>query len=196
MVLGVASLADHTNPARRGTGLFWILLGVAFALGDVLPAWVTGVIVIGMVVIDGLGGVRAAKDYGMPTSEERMQTSSRLGWRIFVPVLMIPVVTYAASLVRWGTEVDLTRVVFVRPRLFVDPRCVRGARIDTRAGDGARGRRKAACRRHRRCRDSPSAPCLVRHTLHSGWCRHGHRAHCGHADSHRQLVRRRYSCVP
>jgi uncharacterized membrane protein len=111
-VLGGATLADRNSPARAGTGLFWILLGVAFAFGGVLPAWVTGAIVIAMVVIDGLGAVQPAKAYGT-TDADRARTSMRLGWRIFVPVLMIPALTYSASLVPWGEAVDLNRIVFV-----------------------------------------------------------------------------------
>jgi uncharacterized membrane protein len=112
VLLGVARLADRNSPARVGTALFWILLGVAFAFGGVLPAWATGAIVIAMVVIDGLGSVQPANTYGT-TDANRARTAMRLGWRIFVPVLMIPALTYSASLVPWGQAVDLNRIVFV-----------------------------------------------------------------------------------
>src|SRR4051812_49072657 len=112
VVLGVCGLADRANPARVGTGLFWILLGGAFALGSVLPAWVTGVVVIALVAIDGLGLVRQGA-YGEPSHEEKVAAADRLGWRLFVPVLMIPLVTYGLSLAPWGAGVDPNRLVYV-----------------------------------------------------------------------------------
>jgi len=112
LVIGAFTFADRANPARVGTGLFWVLLGLAFALGGVLPSWVTGLLVVGMVVIDGLGLVRKGA-YGEASHEERVRAADRFGWRIFLPVLMIPTLTYAASLVPWGPGVDPSRVVFV-----------------------------------------------------------------------------------
>jgi uncharacterized membrane protein len=111
-VIGGFSFADRANPRRVWTGLFWILLGAAFAFGGVLPSWVTGTIVIAMVAIDGFGGVRQGA-YGEPPHEERIRSADRFGWRIFLPVLMIPALTIGVSLLPWGAGVDPTRVVFV-----------------------------------------------------------------------------------
>jgi uncharacterized membrane protein len=44
---------------------------------------------------------------------EQIRRADRLGWRILIPVLMIPALTYAASLVPWGPGVSGDRVVFV-----------------------------------------------------------------------------------
>lgn len=112
VIFAVFTFADRSNPARIGTGLFWLLLGIAFALGGVLPAWATGTIVIALAVIDGLGKVRHG-GYGDSTPEERVRAADRLGWRIFVPVLMIPAVTYGASLAFAGQGIEPNRLVFV-----------------------------------------------------------------------------------
>ena len=112
MVFAGFTFADLGNPSRLGTGLFWMLLGITFAFGSVVPAWVTGTLVIGMVVIDGLGLMRSG-DYSEPTHIERVRHADRFGWRIFVPVLVTPLLTYAASLVPWGPGVSGDRVVFV-----------------------------------------------------------------------------------
>ncbi len=112
IVLGVFTFGDHANPRRLGTGLFWVLLGLAFALGGVLPAWATGLLVLGMVAIDGLG-LMGQGAYGEATPDERVRSADRFGWRIMVPVLLIPGLTYAASLVPWGPGVSGDRVVFV-----------------------------------------------------------------------------------
>lgn len=112
MILGAFTFVDRANPRRFGTGLFWVLLGVAFAFGGVLPAWATGALVIAMVAIDGLGAMGQGR-YGESSAAEREVRADQLGWRIFLPVLIIPALTYAASLVPWGTGVSGDRVVFV-----------------------------------------------------------------------------------
>ena len=111
-VIGGFTFADRANPARVGTGMFWVLLGAAFAFGGWLPAWATGCLVIAMVAIDGFGRVRHGA-YDEASHEERVRAADRFGWRIFLPVLMIPTLTYASSLVPWAPGVDPNRVVFV-----------------------------------------------------------------------------------
>ena len=112
LIFAGLTFADRTSPSRVGTGIFWGLLGLSFALGGVLPAWATGLLVIGMVLVDGLGLVQhgAAPE---PTRETKDGNGNSFGWKIFIPVLMIPAVTYAASLVPWGQGVSADRVVFV-----------------------------------------------------------------------------------
>jgi uncharacterized membrane protein len=113
-VFGGFTFADRKNPARIGTGCFWILLGASFALGSVLPAWANGALVIAMVALDGFGRVRASVAPGEDAaSRDRVRTTPRLGRRIFLPVLLIPALTYAWSLVPWGEGADPNRVVFV-----------------------------------------------------------------------------------
>jgi len=114
-VFGGFTFADRRNPARIGTGCFWILLGASFAFGSVLPAWANGALVIAMVAIDGFGRVRAsaASTADAAPREVRVRPAHRLGRRIFIPVLMIPALTYASSLIPWGKSVDPNRVVFV-----------------------------------------------------------------------------------
>ena len=112
LVFGGYSFADRTNPSRLGTGIFWCLLGLSFALGSVLPAWATGGMVVGMAVVDGLGLVRHGAHRETPP-EETVRAADRFGWKIFLPVLMIPALTYLPSLLPWGTGVSADRVVFV-----------------------------------------------------------------------------------
>ena len=106
------TFADRSNASRVGTGLFWALLGAAFAFGGILPAWVTGALVIGMVVVDGLG-LMGQGAHGEASREEQVRRADRLGWRILLPVLTIPALTYSLSLVPWGEGVGGDRVVFV-----------------------------------------------------------------------------------
>ncbi len=51
------TLNDRSHTRRVGSALFWAVLGVIFALGGVMPHWVTGLLVLLLVVLDGAGQV-------------------------------------------------------------------------------------------------------------------------------------------
>jgi uncharacterized membrane protein len=112
LVFAGFTIADRTNPRRLWTGLFWGLFGLTFALGGVLPAWGTGVLVVLMVIIDGLGWVQHGV-HQQAAPEEQARRANRFGWKIFIPVLMIPAVTYAASLMPWNEDISADRIIFV-----------------------------------------------------------------------------------
>jgi uncharacterized membrane protein len=133
IVIACFSARDRTNPARYGTALFWLLLGVVFALGSVLPFWVTGVLVLALVALDGLGLVRQGKPAGPPLEEKR-RSADRLGYLLFVPVLTIPALTalaYAAARFLAPT-LEPNRVLYVSLGLSAIPAAA-GALAITRA---------------------------------------------------------------
>lgn len=109
--IAALSFVDRANPSRLGTGAFWLLLAVTFALGSVMPAWLTGTLVLAMVALDGLGLVRHG-DYREPPHSERAASAARLGNRILLPVLAIPLLTYGASLALAPLALDANRVVY------------------------------------------------------------------------------------
>jgi uncharacterized membrane protein len=94
---------DRSNPRRVGSGLFWLTLGVIFALGGVMPHWLTGLLALFMVALDGFGQVGRGSETTDPTDgEARAERARALGNRIFIPALAIPVVTFAFALIfRW-----------------------------------------------------------------------------------------------
>ena len=112
MLFAGFTAADRGNPARLGTALFWLVLGVIFALGSYLPAWLTGVLVIVLVVLDGLGQVRQGT-YGEARPAERAASAERHGFVLFVPVLLIPALTYAATQIFQGPGYAPNGVLYV-----------------------------------------------------------------------------------
>ncbi|KGT90401.1 membrane protein [Erwinia typographi] len=100
LVVAVMSWRDKANPRRITTGLFWALYGLVFFVGDWTVAlvgahslhMVTGAMVVVMALIAGLGGVKLGS-YHQRTSEQREESAKRLGNRLFLPALAIPVVT-------------------------------------------------------------------------------------------------------
>ncbi len=109
LVVAILSWRDSANPRRFTTGLFWALYGLVFLVGD----WTTqmmsslmgsdaagtrmlhitiGVIVVLMALIAGFGGVRLGR-YHQRSDEEKQASAGRLGNKLFLPALAIPVVT-------------------------------------------------------------------------------------------------------
>jgi uncharacterized membrane protein len=97
LIFAVMTFRDRKNPRRHSSGAFWLLLAIAFALGSLLPHWLTGLLVLAMVAIDGLGRVGRG-DYHEATKEQQAHQAKRLRNRIFWPVISIPVVCFAFAL--------------------------------------------------------------------------------------------------
>jgi uncharacterized membrane protein len=116
---------DRANKRRRSSGSFWLILGTIFVFGSFLPFWVTGLLVLAMVGIDGTGGVSRGY-YNESSKAEQTEHARRIGGRIFMPVLLIPIVTFGFALafraVSWVvpagylqelTHLDATRAALV-----------------------------------------------------------------------------------
>jgi uncharacterized membrane protein len=114
-IFAVMTFADRGNPRRIGSGLFWLILGATFIFGGVLPHWVTGLLVLAMVAIDGLGRVTRGSSPEATAAEQRAE-AQRLGDKIFLPVLTIALVTFAmaasAVVLKWfGGDVNRAALV-------------------------------------------------------------------------------------
>ncbi len=96
-VIGGIIVSDRAHPKRFLAGGFWIVCGVIFLAGDRLPADIVGVLVILMAVVAGIGGVTRAKPQMRP-EEARRASALRLGNKLFMPALTIPLVTVIGTL--------------------------------------------------------------------------------------------------
>ena len=97
-VFSCLNLRDRTNPSRVGTALFWFILGVIFAFGGTLPTWVTGLLVLSLVAIDGAGRVGRGVSDDVTKSGQIQAKLTSLGNKIFLPALFIPLVTFAFAI--------------------------------------------------------------------------------------------------
>jgi uncharacterized membrane protein len=93
----VMTFRDRANKRRRSSGSFWLILGTIFVFGSFLPSWLVGLLVLAMVSIDGTGGVSRG-NYNENSKGEQTAHARRLGGRIFIPVLLIPIVTFGFAL--------------------------------------------------------------------------------------------------
>lgn len=108
LVFALFAGRDETNPRRIGSSLFWLILGAIFILGGLLPHWVTGLLVLVLVGLDGAG--RVGRGQRVEAAEQR---AIPRGAKIFWPVLAIPVVTLAVALIFRGAGMDPNRGALV-----------------------------------------------------------------------------------
>ncbi|WNN45633.1 MULTISPECIES: DUF979 domain-containing protein [Winslowiella] len=114
LIVAIMSWRDKANPRRLTTGLFWGLYGLVFLIGDWAYSlmnqfagsaaegqrWLNitvGVLVVIMALVAGLGGVKLGR-YHQRTDEQRKESASRLGNKLFLPALSIPIVTVVGVL--------------------------------------------------------------------------------------------------
>src|SRR5882757_401243 len=102
-IFALLNMNDRSNRHRLGTALFWFLLGLIFLTGSILPYWLTGILVLVMVGIDGAGQVGRSKGSEEVTSSGQVkQKECTLGNKIFLVVLLIPIITLGFALAfRW-----------------------------------------------------------------------------------------------
>jgi uncharacterized membrane protein len=103
LIFAALTLADRGNPHRVTSAIFWLILASIFALGGVMPHWLTGLLVLAMVAIDGAGRISRGSR-AEPSKQEQVTQARRLSHKIFLPVLAIPVTTFAVALVALAAE--------------------------------------------------------------------------------------------
>lgn len=96
-VTAVMTVLDQSNPKRFTSALFWAVYAIIFLAGDVLPADWVGAGAVVMAVVAGLGGVGFGK-HEARKPEEYVASAKRLGNKLFVPALAIPVITMVGTL--------------------------------------------------------------------------------------------------
>ena len=95
-VAALMTLRDKHNPKRYTTALFWGLYAVVYLAGERVPPVAAGAIMVLMALIAGFGGIALGK-YGFLPEGERRASALRLGNRLFIPALIIPIVTMLGS---------------------------------------------------------------------------------------------------
>ncbi len=97
------SLRDRGNPRRYTTAAFWGLLSIAMLVGERLPAWLMGVMVLALAALAGFGGLRRGS-YEESGAAEKQSEAQRLGHRLFWPALLIPAVTLLCAVLLKDVE--------------------------------------------------------------------------------------------
>lgn len=103
-VIAILNLRDKDNPRRYSTALFWGLYALVYLAGERIPAAAAGALMVVMALIAGFGGVGRGK-YKVLTEGERRSSARRLGHKLFIPALIIPLTTMIGSTLFKGVEI-------------------------------------------------------------------------------------------
>lgn len=78
------------NDKKITTVIFWIILGVLFALGKIIPPMISGILVVAIGIIALMNGIVVK---GAIKSDENLEVegSNKLGNKIFIPVMLMAV---------------------------------------------------------------------------------------------------------
>ena len=96
-IIAFLTFKDKGNPKRFLTGTFWGLFAISFLFGNEIPPIYMGIVVILMAIIAGFGGVRLGS-YDESTQKQRIARSKQLGNKLFLPALLIPLITIIGTL--------------------------------------------------------------------------------------------------
>lgn len=103
--VAIMALRDATHPRRFTTALFWGLYAVLYLLGERIPPAAAGVMMIVMALVAGVGFVRPS-GVRLPPEDARRASARRLGNRLLLPALAIPVVTMLGSIGLKDVRID------------------------------------------------------------------------------------------
>ena len=96
-ITAVMTLRDRQHPKRYSSAFFWGLYSLVFLIGDQLPPVWVGIGVVVMALIAAFGGVGVGHQ-GNRTAADYAASAKRLGNKLFIPALTIPLVTMVGTL--------------------------------------------------------------------------------------------------
>ncbi|HAJ70399.1 MAG TPA: DUF979 domain-containing protein [Alkalibacterium sp.] len=85
---GFRVLLDQRHPARIQTAIFWFLLAATFSIGRFIPAYISGLMVVGMGILTLFKQVKIGP-INQLSEEKAQERSKRLGNTIFIPVVSL-----------------------------------------------------------------------------------------------------------
>jgi len=95
--IALLSALDNSNPKRLGNGAFWGLMALSLLGGDLIGSFGNGLLVLSLAGLAGFGFI--GRSHPPTTSEaERQAWSDRLGNRLFLPALIIPITALVGTL--------------------------------------------------------------------------------------------------
>ncbi|MGX9418175.1 DUF979 domain-containing protein [Vibrio sp. RC27] len=96
IVFSVQTFLDKTNQKRIGTGLFWLIYGSSLCFGKVLPDWLVGLMILVLTLLVTFK-MMGSSNRGKVDVKLRKQRAETLKNRLFLPALVIPVITISWS---------------------------------------------------------------------------------------------------
>jgi uncharacterized membrane protein len=115
LVMAAQMVVDRSNPKRYGTAGFWGLLGAGFIYSSWVvdkraPAEPLGVAVLVMACLAGFGFTGRGEP-NTSTPQERAASAARLGAKLFIPALTIPIVALFCAVVVKKWHIGSSRIL-------------------------------------------------------------------------------------
>lgn len=88
---------DKKHPTRWGSAIFWGVFAITFLFGKQIPPLYVGYLVLVMVIVASIGKVTKSKEEESDPAE-RERHAERLRNKIFLPAILIPVLTIVGTL--------------------------------------------------------------------------------------------------
>jgi uncharacterized membrane protein len=94
----ILSAVDRTNPKRFGNAAFWGLMALSLLAGDYIGDFGNGLLVLGLAGLAGFGFIGRSHP-PTTTDQERQGWADRLGNKLFLPALIIPITALVGTLI-------------------------------------------------------------------------------------------------
>jgi uncharacterized membrane protein len=101
----IVTLRDASNPRRYSTAAFWGMYALLYLFGERMPPMAAGLMMIAMALLAGFGGVKMGRHEALP-EQQRQASARRLGHKLLIPALVVPVVTIIGSTVLKDVRID------------------------------------------------------------------------------------------
>ncbi|MCG2586075.1 DUF979 domain-containing protein [Massilia sp. TS11] len=111
--VSLLTLLDRAHPKRWSSALFWGLYALIYLAGEQLAPSLAGAIMVAMCLIAGFGWVSGGRHATLDEGARRA-SAVRLGHKLFLPALLIPLVTLLGS--------TLLKDVHLGSYLLMDPK--------------------------------------------------------------------------
>ena len=95
--VAMRSATDRANAKRLGTAAFWGLMALSLLAGNRIGDFGNGLVVLGLAALAGFGLVGRGSP-ATTSQPEREASAARLGNRLFLPALVIPLTALAGTL--------------------------------------------------------------------------------------------------
>lgn len=92
----IESFRDKNNPARIGTGLFWLIIGLIFAIGKYLPNFVVGLLIVFVGILALFKQIKVGKIKETDKKIEQV-SAKKLGAWLFLPSIILAILSIIIS---------------------------------------------------------------------------------------------------
>lgn len=121
MAVAILNVVDKNNPKRWTSALFWFLFSIGFLFGDLLVLGlgkqvtyrIIGSIVLLLALLAG-ANLLGASQAKIDDAEHKRQSAERLGNKLFLPAILIPIITVLITL--FGKNMALGGIPLLDPK--------------------------------------------------------------------------------